>query len=1164
MSTLSNVPYSSRSMNGIIVLSDGTATIQDGNLTTTGDITGDNITSNSFSTNDLTLLGSLEIPLVNDIAVTTTGGSELVSLYNRGETYLEQDTHLNRAYTYNTATTGYEVVNKDYVDSKTPIYAQITAQTVLPFTNFPTLIELVYPVSPAPPYFVALPDARYIPIGTQLTFFSRGVPPPASALAVRGRTVNQIIQTAYGVSSQYVYFEPYTNAMTFVCISNTLSTTVPMYMVINYNYDFREVFVNHSTPSNPTQDNYVANTFHNMNTFQNDAGGVAIVISAGSDFQLLGEMSVDGLNITPVELAYLYGVTSPIQSQLDLCVSTATDNIFTGTNTFENEVTLQTNANFNFTSPPVSPTINNQYFDIPVNPTNNSSINYTAPYSAITGWTFSTPVTPVTLIISRGSTGMNSSTSIFPISTQRQYITPRFTSGASTIDISQLITFTETGNYILQFYTLGPLNLFNSLEQTITASIAGQSLLATTTESVWCFQKLRFNISDISISYNLLFTATSTSVALNQAITLYAVQIKKCIGVNVSDGGLTNYQQISQDGIVASDLYLRGNFNMFGSAKFFGNLEPYNRYSSSTQVISNSIYGTVATHTGIRNTIMGCNSAKNANHLTESITHGFDCFASAGLSASGVNSTQKLLAIGNRAVRVLNPTTGTSSFQNIFIGHDAGATLNLPSVPCVHQYNCVVGSDTFLRAGSTNIQYNAFFGHRIMGTTAPATAGTIQYNSVFGNNSFLLARGALNTSCGYNNFILGTNSGDNNNSFFGANVCNTQSGASNVMTNCSFFGSNTDVTIASNYSNSTCLGYNSRIEFSNGIFLGTINEMTYAKGGLNLPVSTFLELNGNILANLLTVTPTQLSFLNQVTANKLPSLAIEDMATRSPSLASACSFFGNLAGAAQITTTSTGIHNSGFGTGTLKDNDAGSYNTAVGSKAGFSHETGDYCSYFGYFAGGVNTASNVTIIGANSCTTQTSIPNSTVVGQGNSVADGNTNSIILGQGNTISGNNCGIIGYGITNNTANRIHIGNSTQTVYIQNDLIVNDVLQVTGELQPTTILYKKYYHSMVNPTTLLNGNTIAPPLYEFNKVNIGAGNLFLPLSSEVDIGTVLQFRRVTTVSGNLTVTVQTGSGQSILGRNSVTPVTVTTLINVSVYVSIIYLETNLWAILA
>jgi hypothetical protein len=148
---------------------------------------------------------------------------------------------------------------------------------------------------------------------------------------------------------------------------------------------------------------------------------------------------------------------------------------------------------------------------------------------------------------------------------------------------------------------------------------------------------LRFTINDTSIPYTLLFTATSTTVAINQAITLYAVEIKKCIGVNVSNGtSLTNYQQISQDGITTSDLYCRGNLNVFGSAKVFGQLECYTPYSSATQVISNSLYGSLSSTTGVRNTLVGVNVARTASHLTESILLGFDAFATGGLTAGEI------------------------------------------------------------------------------------------------------------------------------------------------------------------------------------------------------------------------------------------------------------------------------------------------------------------------------------------------------------------------------------------------------------------------------------------------------------------------------------------------------------------------------------------------
>ena len=1165
MSTLTNIPINARSMTGIITLSDGIATISEGQISTTGDIeagdiSGNNITANSLTTGDLTLNGSLEVPLVNDISVSTIGGSELVSLYNKGETYLEQDTHMNRAYSYSTPTTGYEVANKSYVDSKVPIYAQITTITVLPFINFPTLIELVYPASPPPSYYVSLPDARYIPIGTQLTFFSRGVPPLSSRLGIKGRTVNQVIQNAYGVVNQFVYFEPYMNAMTFVCISNTLSTTEPMYMVIEFNYDFREVFVNHSTTSNPSQDNYMVNTWHNFNTFQNDAGGVALQIALGSDFQLLGEMSVDGLNVTPVELSYLSGVTSPIQSQLDLCVSTSGNNAFTGINTFQNQVILDTSGNFNITTLPLNVDISNQYFQTPVRANGTGTF-----VTTLIGWTFSGLSGTSRLVHCRGGTVYNSSRGIFPIAGQSQYLAYYFNGGSASITVSQNITFTETGDYLLTYYALGNVGSYSGATESLISSIAGTTQTAILTESVWCLQKMRFRVTSIVSPIQLSFIGSTTTTG-NRIFDLYGIEIHKCIGVNVSDGGITNHQLLEYNGINTTNIFNSGNTINYGRTLLFGGLELYNRFAPSTTLLCDSIYGSSSTSTGGRVIAIGNASALNGVHLLDVMAIGVEACQNVGpvsFNQSYAGANNGIIAIGYRALREFNGflSTGSSSLQNYFIGHDAGRLLTIPTGS--HRYNIAMGYQVLNgRAASTNIQYNALYGHNIMSTATGATS-TIQGNSVFGNESFLIARGANNTSVGYNNFNLATNTATNNNCFFGQSVCNTQAGASNVMTNCTFIGSNTDVTIASNYSNSTCLGYNSRIEFSNGIFLGTINEMTYAKGGLNLPVTTNLELNGNILANLTTITPIQLSFLNQVTANKLPSLAIEDMGTRSPSLASACSFFGNLAGNTQITTTTTGVHNSGFGTGTLKDNDAGSYNTAAGSKAGFSHDTGDYCTYVGYFAGGANTASNVTIVGANSCTTQTSIANATVIGQANSVADGNTNAIILGQGNTISGNNCGIIGYGITNNTANRIHIGNATQTVYIQNDLIVNDVLQTIGELQPASILHKKYYASAVNPT-VLTAVTMSAPLYEYNRVNITVGTFSLPLSSEVEIGTVLRFRRITTLTGAVTVQIQTGSGQSILARNSISTVTSTVLMVTGItYSSIIYLDTNLWAVM-
>jgi len=1233
--SLQNQMTLAKSMNSIITLDDGAGTIITNGTINSNNIFGNTITGNTFSANDLDLNGSLTLEVYNDISVSTTGGSQLVSLYEKGESYFAQDVHLNKAFGYTAPTTGYELCNKTYVDSVAlgkPITTVTTDNRIL------TWGEVGY---------IAINDTGtsisnvYLPEITSPTQYGQ-----TFVFYLTNGSANVInVQTYFnGTLYQYISYSKYPNEQ-YVSFNGSLEVFISFsitavddtmggicWQVTNYDLDPYYSYATH----------YGVISFARA--------GPAMYLGVGSEFTIAGSVVVTKSAIVyliqPDEIACLSGVTANIQDQINLLSNiTPLDNVFTGTNEFQKDVSLTTNASLQVTTPAVTATIANQYFQTPV-VTNATAQIFAYPYTAITGWNFSNPATPVDVVIARGSTLWNSSTFIFPYTGFTQYLSFSFLTGVSTLDMMQDITFSEIGDYLLTYYTLGVGGAsprFSPSEQSITSNIAGVSLLATTSESVWCYQVSRFRITTAGVQ-TLKFTGTSNSTLANRAITIYGVRIKKCIGLNVSDSGLINNQLIAQDGITTTGIFNRGDVWNYGNTKLFGGLELYTRYANASILLSNSLYGSTASSTGGRTIAIGNSTIKFSVHIQDAILIGVEAGQNIGTGGTSVNASYAgantgIIAIGYKALREFNGlvSSGSSSLQNIFIGDYAGQLLTIPSG--IHQYNCVVGSSTFKRAGSTNLQYNAFFGHNIMGTTTTAVS-TIQGNSVFGNNSFLLARGANNTSCGYNTFILGTNNGTNNNCFFGQSVCNTQSGATNVMANCSFFGSNTDVSVAGNYSNSTCLGYNSRITASNSIFLGTASETTYIMGGLNIPSSTVLTLLGNVSANSLTVTPTQLSFLNQVTANqipttaisgygtfnsvatfnavttftdeaifnfdifangvvsfsnsvdfgttstigangytitpdqlaflsqvsafKLPTATIEDMATRTPSIARALTFFGHLSGSTQLTTTTTGNHNVAIGTETLMDNDAGSYNTVVGSNAGSSHDVGDYCTYVGYNTGRVNTASNVTIIGADSCTTQTSIPNATIIGEGNSVANGNTNSVILGQGNTISGNNCGIIGYGITNSTANRIHIGNATQTVYIQNDLIVQDVLQTIGELQPTTILYKKYYVSTVSPTTLLNGNTITAPLYEYYKVNIGAGNLFLPLSSEVEIGTVLSFRRVTTVSGSLTVTVQTGSGQAILGRNSVTPVTSTVLINVAVYVSIIFLEANLWAILA
>ena len=69
MASISNIPTNSRSMNGIIILSDGVCNIEDGNITTEGDITTSNITTNNINLN---LGGGRSLSVLDDLSLKAT------------------------------------------------------------------------------------------------------------------------------------------------------------------------------------------------------------------------------------------------------------------------------------------------------------------------------------------------------------------------------------------------------------------------------------------------------------------------------------------------------------------------------------------------------------------------------------------------------------------------------------------------------------------------------------------------------------------------------------------------------------------------------------------------------------------------------------------------------------------------------------------------------------------------------------------------------------------------------------------------------------------------------------------------------------------------------------------------------------------------------------
>jgi len=1520
--SLQNQAIYAKSMNGIISISDGAGTTIEN-----GTIISNDITTNSLTTGDLTLNGSLEIPLVNDIFVSNTGGTQLVSLYNKGKTYLEQDTHMNKAFSYNTPTTGYEVVNKTYVDLKAEnikVTNNETNATYYPvFTdNFGTSQSAFIDKTTTP--FSINPNTGNMNLANTIKIDSSfnstvGFFESKVAIGAEAGITNQAIDTlALGSYAGSINQEQ--GSMAFGNSAGYENQANQCVAIGNFAGCY-----NQASGSICIGSNAGAGTSGNSGS-----GTGSIIINAGISAPLNNTKS-NALFINPIANS-----TTDTANQMVTYNATTKEVCRQSGITIDSTQTQLTVGTFQANGTQIAPTILNQYFQTPVRA--NPSTTFVA---TLTDWTFSGVSATSRLVHCRGGTSFNSSRGVFPISAQTQYLAYYFNAGTASITVSQNITFTQTGDYILTYYALGHINSYSGATETLVASIAGTTQTAIFTESVWCLQKMRFRVTSIVSPIQLSFIGSTTTTG-NRIFDLYGIEIHKCIGVNVSDGGITNHQLLEYNGINTTNIFNSGNTINYGKTLLFGGLELYNRFAPSTTLLCDSGYGNSSTSTGGRVIAIGNASALNGVHLLDVMAIGVEACQNVGpvsFSTSYAGANTGIIAIGYRALRGFNGlvSTGSSSLQNYFLGHDAGMLLTIPTGS--HQYNIAMGYQVLNgRAASTNIQYNALYGHNIM-STATGVSSTIQGNSVFGNESFKICRSANNTSCGYNNFNLATNTATNNNCFFGQSVCNTQTGASNVMTNCSFFGSNTDVSVAGNYSNSTCLGYNSRITGNNQIILGTATEITYPMGGLNIPVGTVLTLlgnisanaltvtaiqlsflnqvtsnqipasavngtvtsatnlaggsiynipyqsgvgatsfltngsagqvltsgagtgiptwttpsiptleavvisgnnsggrniytgaigitrvpgttvtatvntntstmlwdgkigfgetdfvnmygsgnggfyfysttsntvdyttpttvidnvgnitalsfigslnipvsktltllgnisansltvtptqlsflslvtsnqipasavngavtsatniaggstynipyqsapnttsfltngsagqvltsgagsgiptwttptiptldavvisgndsggrniytgaigitrvsgttvtatvntntstmlwdgkigfgetdfvnmygsgsggfyfysttsntvdyatpttvidnvgnitalsfigslnipvsktltlNGNITANSLTVTPTQLSFLNKVTANKLPALALEDCSTRTPTIARALSFFGYLAGDTQITTTTTGNHNSAFGTSTLQNNAAGSYNTAAGSNAGTGHDIGNYCSYFGYSAGAANTGSNVTIVGANSCTTQTSIPNATIIGQGNSIADGNTNSIILGQGNTISGNNCGIIGYGISNSTANTIIIGNTSQTVQIGGNLLTNNE-------------YVNQAGTVITVATTLP-NTLFYPFYGIKNGGT-AFTIGLPTAIAARVGTNIKFRRVLGATTTTVITFNCSTGTVLFDLNSVTAVASVTMASGAYFIEFVCLS--------
>jgi hypothetical protein len=339
------------------------------------------------------------------------------------------------------------------------------------------------------------------------------------------------------------------------------------------------------------------------------------------------------------------------------------------------------------------------------------------------------------------------------------------------------------------------------------------------------------------------------------------VKIEKQTGLIVSDGGLVNNQLINKNGLFTTAIENRGPLTNYGYLKNYGALGLFAPYSNGSVVIGTSSYGTVNPSDGGLQCVFVGSSIAVASPNT-AVTANY-CVAIGSGALEQLTAANRLNAIGFRCLRY-----NSNVNDNCGYGYSCGELLGYPG--STSSRNVCIGNNALNHPATTSdcvsIGYNNMANANFYnGTSFCVSVGSGSMASVCSN---------YNTQIGASAVTNMVNPSSTYNTFVGAQVCNTQSGALNVLSNCTFLGAASDVSAAGNWSNSTAVGYGSLITGNNQIILGRTTETTLCMGGLNIPVGTILTLLGNISANSLTITPVQLSFLNNVSGGAIPSTVI--------------------------------------------------------------------------------------------------------------------------------------------------------------------------------------------------------------------------------------------------------------------------------------------------
>lgn len=272
--------------------------------------------------------------------------------------------------------------------------------------------------------------------------------------------------------------------------------------------------------------------------------------------------------------------------------------------------------------------------------------------------------------------------------------------------------------------------------------------------------------------------------------------------------------------------------------------------SGNVNATALSIGGSAVPSLSSNNTWTGAN-----NFTTQALLNNTTLAATTAFTQSALNRILYVDASGNQLFTDATkfPATSTGRARNIGIGNCFQALTGGVDNTCVGSgslNNLTTGTENFCMGGNSMRSVSTGSFNVVVGYDSLAN-GNVSECVAIGRYCLRNANGNDNTCIGYFSGVQVASGGANNtgvgayshqrllsgsnNTAIGYGAGNTVSGSTISASNNTYLGANAQMDGGTTFTNSTCVGYNSRITASNAVFLGTASTPTTAMGGLIVP-----------------------------------------------------------------------------------------------------------------------------------------------------------------------------------------------------------------------------------------------------------------------------------------------------------------------------------------